>query len=74
MKKLALYAIATLVVFGINFAIYNISFNMQATPYLSEEQRLDSGMLMLQTTLPAYLVSSVVIVALCYFIVTYHKK
>jgi hypothetical protein len=31
---------------------------MQATPYLSEEQRLDSGILMLKTTIPAYLISS----------------
>lgn len=52
----------------LSFFIYNYSFNVQATPYLSEEQRLDSGLLMLATTLPAYLVTAIVLSAMFYYV------
>lgn len=57
--------------FVVNFAIYNYSFNEQATPYLHEEQRLEIGLLMLETTLPAYLISAIVITFAFYFIAKY---
>ncbi len=60
MTKVALiYALLTAVVFFINFGIYNYSFNIQATPFLSEEQRVDSGLHMLKVTLPLYMLASV---------------
>jgi len=68
MKTLIIYLSLTVVIFIINFAIYNFSFNLQATPFLHEEQRIDSGLLMLKTTFPAYLISSVVIAILFYFV------
>lgn len=68
MKKLIIYSCLALFNFVINFIIYNYSFNTQAVPYLHEEQRLDSGLLMLQTTLPAYIVSAIVITIMFYFI------
>jgi len=68
MKTLIIYLSLAIVTFIINFAIYNYSFNLQATPFLHEEQRVDSGLLMLQTTFPAYIVSSVVITMLFYFV------
>lgn len=68
MKKLIIYLSLVLVNFIINFAIYNISFNLQATPFLQEEQRVDSGLLMLKTTFPAYFLSSVVIAMLFHFV------
>jgi len=68
MKTLIIYLSLAVVTFIINFAIYNFSFNLQATPFLHEEQRVDSGLLMLKTTFPAYLVSSIVITLLFYFV------
>lgn len=68
MKTLITYLSLAVVTFIINFAIYNFSFNLQATPFLHEEQRVDSALLMLKTTFPAYLVSSIVITLLFYFV------
>ena len=68
MKKILLYASLTTLNFMLSFFIYNYSFNVQATPYLSEEQRLDSGLLMLATTLPAYLVTSIILSVMFYFL------
>lgn len=68
MKAFLFRAGISLIVFVVNFGIYNISFNFQATPYLSEEQRLDSAVLMLKTTVPAYLIFSILTVwAFSYF-------
>ena len=68
MKTLLFYVILAVVNFIVNFVIYNYSFNLQATPFLHEEQRVDSSLLMLKTTLPAYLVSSIVITIMFYFV------
>lgn len=62
MKTLLFRAGASLIVFVVNFLIYNISFNFQAKPYLSEEQRLDGAILMLKTTAPAFLIFSILTV------------
>ena len=69
MKKILLYSVLTIVNFSINFIIYNWSFNVQATPYLTEEQRVESGLMMLSTTIPAYFFSAAVI-ALVFFLVS----
>jgi len=47
---------------------------MQATPFLHEEQRLDSGLLMLQTTLPAYIISTIIITIIFYFVAKNNKR
>ena len=49
MKKLVTYVFLGLSNAIINFLIYNYSFNAQATPFLSEEQRVESGLLMLRS-------------------------
>lgn len=64
MKTLIIYLSLAVVTFVLNFAIYTFSFNLQATTFLHEEQRVDSVLLMLKTTLPSYLVSSIVITLL----------
>lgn len=74
MKKIFIYGLMSVVSFVVNFLIYNYSFNMQATPYLHESQRVDSGMLMLKTTLPAYLLASVSITLLFYFVAKFKFK
>ncbi len=74
MKAFIAYSGLAVVNFIINFAIYNYSFNLQATPFLHEEQRVDSGLLMLKTTLPAYFISTVVITFLFFFIAKRSKK
>lgn len=68
MKKIFIYSVMSVLVFVVNFSIYNYSFNMQATPFLVEEQRVDSALLMLKTTLPIYAVSSVLITVAFYFL------
>jgi hypothetical protein len=67
MKTLLIYSLLTALNFMLSFFIYNYSFNVQATQYLSEEQRLDSGLLMLATTLPAYLVASIILSIMFYY-------
>jgi hypothetical protein len=68
MKTLLIYSLLTALNFMLSFFIYNYSFNVQATPYLSEEQRLDSGLLMLATTLPAYLATAIILSVIFYFV------
>lgn len=69
MKTFFIYTFLAFLNFVINFAIYNYSFNNQATPYLHEEQRVDSALLMLKTTFPAYIISSILLTVLFYFVV-----
>ena len=68
MKTSLIYSSLATLNFMLSFFIYNYSFNVQATPYLSEEQRVDSGLLMLATTLPAYLVTAIVLSAMYYYV------
>ena len=68
LKVFFIYVSLAIVSFIVNFLIYNYSFNLQATPFLHEEQRVDSALMMLKTTLPAYMVASIIITILFYFI------
>ncbi len=68
MKSFFTYFVMSIVMFVINFTIFNRSFNMQATPFLHEEQRVDSAMMMLKTTIPAYAIASIIVTVLFYFI------
>ena len=70
-RTLLAYTFLAFLSFVVNFSIYNYSFNKQATPYLHEEQRLDSGLLMLKTTLPAYVVSAILFAGLFYLAAKY---
>lgn len=70
-KIFFIYTFLAFLTFLINFAIYNFSFNGQATPYLHEEQRVDSAIIMLKTTLPAYIVSSIFLATLFYVAAKY---
>ncbi|MCI0507977.1 MAG: hypothetical protein L0Z73_17975 [Gammaproteobacteria bacterium] len=71
LKILFIYTFLAIVNFVVNFAIYNYSFNKQATPYLHEEQRVESGLMMLKTTLPAYLVSAMLLTFVFYVTAKY---
>ena len=68
MKTFIKYASLSILNFVVNFSIYNFSFNQQATPYLYEEQKVDSGLLMLKTTLPAYVIATIAMTLLFYII------
>ena len=68
MKTLLIYSFLAIINFIVNFAIYNWSFNSQATPYLHESQRVDSAMLMLETTIPAYVLTTIVFTVAFYFV------
>ncbi len=74
MKTILIYATLGLASFAINFAIFNYSFNEQATPFLHEEQRVESALLMLKTTLPAYGITSLALTALFYLVAKYINK
>jgi hypothetical protein len=71
MKNIFIYTFLTLLNFVINFSIYNYSFNKQATPYLDEEQRVDSGLIMLKTTFPAYILAAILITLLFFLAAKY---
>ncbi len=73
MKIFLTYGILALVNFIINFIIYNWSFNLQATPFLHEEQRLDSSLLMLKTTIPAYIAAAIITAVIFYFVAKLRK-
>lgn len=68
MKTFIIYTLLAFLNFVVNFSIYNFSFNKQAIPYLHEEQRVDSGILMLKTTLPAYVFSTILLTVLFYLV------
>ena len=68
MKKFMAYASLALINFIVNFFIYNYSFNSQATPHLHESQRLESGILMLTTTVPAFAVAAILFTVIFYFL------
>jgi hypothetical protein len=70
-KPLFTYIFLIIVNFVANFFIYNYSFNIQATPYLHEEQQVESGLLMLKMTLPAYLISAILFAFLFYIAAKY---
>lgn len=70
-RTLLVYTFLAFLSFVVNFFIYNFSFNKQATPYLHEEQRVESGLLMLKTTLPAYVVSAILFAGLFYLVAKY---
>ena len=68
-KLVFVYGTLVLTNFIANFLIYNYSFNVQATPYLNEEQRVESSMIMLKTTVPGFLTSSVVFSLVVFLVV-----
>jgi len=74
MKKIFIYLFLAAFNLIINFVIYNWSFNVQATPYLNEPQRVDSGILMLKTTMPAYAIVALVFAAIFYFISKFENR
>jgi hypothetical protein len=67
MKTFLIYSLLTALNFMLSLFVYNYSFNVQATPYLSEEQRLDSALSMLITTIPAYLATAVILSIMFYY-------
>ena len=70
MKTFFTYSTLSILSFIVNFGIYNYSFISQATPFMSEEHRVDSSLIMLKTTLPAYIISSIALSYIFYLIAT----
>ena len=68
MKTILRYSLMTSINFILSFSIYNYSFITQATPYLTEDQRMESASLMLTTTIPAYLILATALSLSFYFI------
>ncbi|WP_219703945.1 hypothetical protein [Marinomonas lutimaris] len=66
MKKYVIYSSLVILNFVVNFLIYNYSFVTQATPYLHEEQRVESAIAMFEVTVPAFFVSSCFMALLFY--------
>ena len=74
MKTLIIYIFIALINIIINFVIYNYSFNLQATPFLHEEQRVESAMLMLKETFPAYIASGVIFTIIFFYIAKFVNR
>lgn len=70
-RTMLVYTILAFLNFVANFSIYNLSFIKQATPYLQEEQRVNSALMMFQTTIPAYVISSILLACLSYLVATF---
>jgi len=70
MKTALIYIALSILSFIVNFGIYNYSFITQATPFMTEEHRVDSGLIMLKTTLPAYIISSIILSYIFYLVAT----
>ncbi len=66
-KRISIYVFLSIANFIINFLIYNVSFNKQATPFIHEEQRVESALMMISTTIPAFLVTSIFFSLAFYF-------
>lgn len=59
-KTVAIYGLVAIVKFIINFCVYNYSFLRQATPFLHEEQRVDSALIKLHTTIQCFFTVAVI--------------
>ncbi len=59
-KTVAIYGLVAIINFIVNFCVYNYSFLRQATPFLHEEQRVDSAHMMLHTTIPGFFAVAVI--------------
>lgn len=68
MKTFLVYLGLALLNFVVGFMIYNYSFIHQATPFLTDSQSASSSLLMIKTTIPAYLVSSIVMSIVFYLV------
>ncbi|GAB1623755.1 hypothetical protein AAOGI_38050 [Agarivorans albus] len=74
MKTALIYTVVAIFNAITNLAIFNYSFVAQATPFLHEEQRVDSAMLSLQTTLPAYIASAIITALIFYWVARRHTR
>ena len=68
MKTFITYSFLALASFTINFAIYNISMSFQARVYMSEWQKMESGLLMIKTTIPAFFIASIIFAVIFYWV------
>lgn len=70
MKKVIRYSFLFTIALVTNFGIHNYSFVKQATPYLTEDERIEIAMMMLETTLPAYIIASILFVCAAHWLVS----
>ena len=68
MKTFLIYSLISVINLVLSFLIYIYSFNTQATPYLTEDQRMDSALSMFSTTLLAYLIAAILISLVYYYV------
>jgi len=74
MKTFLIYSLVTVINLTLSFLIYIYSFTTQATPYLTEDQRMDSALSMFSTTLSAYLVAAILISLIYYFVAKKYNR
>ncbi|NJM32914.1 MAG: hypothetical protein HC848_08765 [Limnobacter sp.] len=74
MKKFILYTLLTVVIAILNLKIYDQSLFLQTKPWLSDEQHWNGFLLMLKTTLPAYLTLAAMTSIAIYLLNTRHWK
>lgn len=67
MKKILVFLIIGLANVALNFAVFIVSYNKLATPYLYEEQRVTNANFIMGYTLPGYLLIGLLTMVLVYF-------
>ena len=67
MKKYIWGFLLFLIASIINLTIFTISYNLLATPYLDEPQRVENASNILMVVFPAYILSALIIVSISYF-------
>ena len=74
MKTFLIFTVFALFNFLISSFIHIKSFTSQANPYLSEEQRVEAGNMILDITIPAFAVTSIMFAMIAYYISKKIKK
>ena len=68
MKKIIIFTVFAIINFVVTAFIHIKSITTHVNPYLSEEQRVEVGNMMLDITIPAFAMSSIVFALAAYYI------
>lgn len=67
MKKILAFGLVIAVNIAMNFAVFLVSYNKLATPFLSEEQRVDNADYIMTMTISGFVVVAILSALIIYF-------
>ncbi len=67
-KNIIISTSIALISFVMNFAVFTISYNKLATPYLHEEQKVENADFIMSSTLIMFVISAIIVGVLIYII------